>query len=145
MGRSSTTRQVIRRSAERSQRCEECWVLVGQRRGRVWYARRIGRCEGEPASVEFDGLEVLAREERRRDVVGFLHTHPSSAAVPSQRDLHTMRAWVSAFGKPLLCVIEGADGLAGYRFDDDESQGEPLLLIEAFKRGVVIGVESDGG
>lgn len=125
--------------------CEQCWVLVGQRRGRVWYTRRIGRCSGDPAEVEFDGPAVLAREERRRDVVGFLHTHPSSAAVPSRRDLATMRAWVSAFGKPLLCLIEGTDGLAGYRFDDDESTGERLLLVETFPRGVVIGVEADGG
>lgn len=119
-------------------------MLVGRRRGRVWHARRIGRCAGEPATVEFDGPAVLAREERRHDVVGFLHTHPSSAAVPSQRDLHTMRAWVSAFGKPLLCLIEGSDGLAGYQFDDDSSTGEPLLTVEVFPRGVVIGVENDG-
>ncbi|HUG94404.1 MAG TPA: Mov34/MPN/PAD-1 family protein [Planctomycetaceae bacterium] len=125
--------------------CEECWLLVGRRRGRLWYARRIGRCRGQPASVEFDGPAVLDREERKRDVIGFLHTHPASEATPSRRDLATMRAWVSAFGKPLLCVIEGTNGLAAYRFDDDESTGEPLLSVEVFPRGVVIGVDADGG
>jgi hypothetical protein len=114
---------------------------VGRRRGRIWYARRIGRCRGEPASVAFDGPAVLKREERQRDVIGFLHTHPTFEATPSRRDLDTMRAWVSAFGKPLLCVIEGTNGLAGYRFDDDASRGEPLQLVEVFPRGVVVGVE----
>jgi proteasome lid subunit RPN8/RPN11 len=122
---------------------EECWLLVGRRRGRIWHARQIGRCAGEPASVEFDGLATLRREERRRDVVGFLHTHPATATVPSRRDLDTMRAWVGALGKPLLCVIEGVDGLAGWRFDDDESDGERLLAVELFPRGVLIGVDAE--
>ena len=123
--------------------CEQAWVLIGRRKGRIWYARRIGRCAGEPASVEFDGPAVLDREERKRDVVGFLHTHPASEALPSRRDLDTMRAWVSAFGKPLLCVIEGTDGLVGYRFDDESSRGERLLSVELFPRGVVIGADAE--
>lgn len=105
----------------------------------------MGRCVGRPASVEFDGPAVLEREERKGDVIGFLHTHPNSDAEPSRRDLRTMRAWVSAFGKPLLCVIEGIDGLAAYRFDDDASDGERLPAVEAFPRGVIIGVDGDGG
>ena len=95
--------------------------------------------------MEFDGPRALAREERRGDVIGFLHTHPMMSARPSKRDVETMRAWVSAFGKPLLCVIRGADALAAFRFDDDESRGTPLGLVEAFPRGVVIGVDEDGG
>lgn len=124
---------------------EHCWVLVGHRRGRVWYARRLGRVEGAPTRVEFDAAAVLQREERRGDVVGFLHTHPAGLAKPSQRDLHTMRAWAACFGKPMLCLIDGTDGLAGYCFDDDESDGRPLELVETFKRGVVIGVAHDAG
>lgn len=123
--------------------CERCWLLVGQRRGRIWHARKVERCVGEPDRVAFDGPAVLAREESRGDVVGFLHTHPSCAALPSRRDLHTMRAWVSAFGKPLICLIDGRDGLYGYRFDDDRSDGGPLLAVEVFPRGVVIGVDAD--
>lgn len=120
-------------------------MLVGLRKSRVWYARRMGRCLGKPASVEFDGASVLAREEGRHDVVGFLHTHPSSPAVPSQRDLDTMRAWVGAFGKPLLCVIAGTTGLCGYRFDTDQSQGRRLETVEFFPRGIVIGVDDGAG
>jgi proteasome lid subunit RPN8/RPN11 len=125
--------------------CEQSWVLIGQHRGRVWHAKKIARAIGAPASVDFDGPGVLAREEARGDVVGFLHTHPTFAARPSERDVKTMRAWVSAFGKPLICLIDGTDGLHGYRFDDDESGGIRLETVEVFARGVVIGVDADGG
>jgi proteasome lid subunit RPN8/RPN11 len=125
-------------------RNEECWVLVGRRRGRIWNSRAIGRCAGAPAHVEFDGPAVLVREERRRDIIGFLHTHPQFDATPSRRDIATMQAWVLAFGKPLLCLIRGRDGLKGYRFDDDRSEGIPLLAVEEFARGVIIGVDADG-
>jgi proteasome lid subunit RPN8/RPN11 len=94
--------------------------------------------------VRFDGDRVLRREERRGDVAGFLHTHPGMAAVPSVRDLRTMRAWCSCFGKPLLCVIAGGDGVRGYRFDDDTSDGVELDLVQLFPGGVIVGVEAHG-
>lgn len=120
---------------------EHCWTLVGRRRGRIWYAHRLRREEGERCQVRFDGDWVLRREERRRDVLGFFHTHPDGPACPSRRDVRTMRAWCSAFGKPLLCVIAHPAGTHGYCFEDDESAGVPLALVELFPRGVVIGVE----
>jgi proteasome lid subunit RPN8/RPN11 len=123
---------------------ELCWTLVGERRGRVWYGRRVRRLSGERVSVRFDGPWVLAREEQRRDVLGFFHTHPDGPPCPSRRDVRTMRAWCSAFGKPLLCLIASPEGVRGYRFDDHESEGTELTLVETFPRGVVIGVESDG-
>ena len=120
---------------------EQYWTLLGQRRGRVWFLRRVHRQAGEPASVAFDAQRVLGREERRGDVFGFFHTHPSGPPQPSRRDVRTMRAWCSSFGKPLLCVIASPAGVAAYRFDTDESDGVPVQLIELFPRGVVIGVE----
>ena len=123
---------------------EYCWVILGQRRGRLWQGRRTGQMEGMPHSVEFDAHSVLEREEKRGDVIGFLHTHPTGLARPSERDLKTMRAWVEAFGKPMLCLIEGTDGLAGYRFDSAQSFGRPLETVEKFPRGVLIGVEEYG-
>jgi proteasome lid subunit RPN8/RPN11 len=120
---------------------EQCWMLVGQRRGRVWYARRVRRSSGDRASVRFDGPWVLEREERRSDVLGFFHTHPDGPPCPSSRDVRTMRAWCSAFGKPLMCVIASPECVRGYRFDDDESEGVELAAVEVFGRGVVIGVE----
>jgi len=134
---------LAKRSAS-AESCEECWALLGRHRGRIWYARRVGRTLGQPASVEFDGLWVLRREEQRLDVVGFYHTHPGGQPRPSARDVRTMRAWAGAFGKPLLCVIASPQGLAGYRFDDDRCCGVALAEIELFPRGIVIGVDTDG-
>ena len=122
---------------------EECWPLVGERRGHIWYARRWTKTVGRPADVEFDAAAVLEREERRGDIIGFLHTHPNTSANPSRRDLHTMRAWAGCFGKPLLCVIDGTDGPAAFRFDDDESVGVRLAEVETFQRGVVIAVDPE--
>lgn len=123
---------------------ERCWVLVGQRRGRVWLCRRVRPSSGDRASVGFDGAWVLDREERHGDVVGFLHTHPDGPAEPSGRDRRTMRAWCGAFGKPLVCLIAAPDGIRGVRFDHDQSAGVPLGVVELFPRGVVIGVAADG-
>jgi proteasome lid subunit RPN8/RPN11 len=95
--------------------------------------------------VRFDGTWALSREESHGDVVGFLHTHPDGFPDPSRRDVRTMRAWCSAFGKPLLCLIQSNGEVRGHRFDDDESQGRPLGLVELFPRGIVIGVDADGG
>jgi proteasome lid subunit RPN8/RPN11 len=124
---------------------ERYGTLVGQQRGRIWYARRVHHRRGTATSVQFDGLGVLHREESQGDVLGFFHTHPAGPPRPSARDVRTMRAWCSAFGKPLLCVIASPEGLAGYRFDDDASNGVVLETVQAFPRGVIIGVEPDGG
>lgn len=138
MGHPSTPRLKTRKDTDAY---EECWVLLGQKRGRVWVMRRTAYTVGEPHAVAFDYDAVLEREEQRGDVVGFYHTHPVSPASPSQRDYRTMRAWVGSFGKPLLCLIEGIDGLAGYRFDDDEDDPQKLLTAERFPRNLVIGVD----
>jgi proteasome lid subunit RPN8/RPN11 len=135
LARSSTATPVV----------EQCWALVGRRQGRVWHLRRVGEWAGARTRVTFDGPWVLRREEKRGDVLGFFHTHPDGPRGPSPRDVRTMRAWVSCFGKPLLCVIASPRGLRAYVFADDRSTGVPLELVELFPRGVVIGVESDAG
>ncbi len=124
---------------------EQCWVLLGRRRGRIWYCRRVRQSSGERTSVRFDAAWVLNREEQHGDVVGFLHTHPDGPTTPSQRDVRTIRAWCSSFGKPLLCLIAVSEGVRGYRFDDAESAGTELSMVEMFPRGVVIGVDAHGG
>jgi proteasome lid subunit RPN8/RPN11 len=137
--RSSET--LIQLAGDRSPRCEECWVLVGERRGSIWLGRLLDRVVGKPATVEFDGPGVLAREEQLSDVIGFLHTHPDCEANLSQRDIHTMQAWTSAFGKPLLCLIEGTDGLRAYLFENSDSKGNPVH-IERFTNDWLAAIES---
>jgi proteasome lid subunit RPN8/RPN11 len=117
---------------------ERCWILLGSRQGAFWHARCKRPTRGKPASVAFDAAWVLEREERHADVVGFYHTHPDGPPTPSDRDLRTMRAWVSSFGKPLLCLIESDGKLAAYRFDDDRSRGELLAACELIRRRLVV-------
>ena len=123
---------------------EHCWTLLGQVRGRIWYGRRARLSQGHRTRVAFDGLWTLEREEKRHDVLGFLHTHPDGPPSPSMRDVRTMRAWCGSFGKPLLCLIQSPQGLKGYRFEGDESEAAELEVVELFPRGIVIGVEGDG-
>lgn len=132
MERSSTKRPVV----------EQCWALLGHRRGPLWYARRQRATRGTIASVEFDAAWVLAREEVRGDVVGFYHTHPTGSPNVSRRDVNTMRAWVESFGKPLLCIIESGSQLTAYRFGNDRSCGRPLTACELFPRGIVIAFDN---
>jgi proteasome lid subunit RPN8/RPN11 len=117
---------------------EECWTLVGARCGRVWFARPVRRTAGSAHAVAFDAAWALRREERRRDVVGFLHTHPPGLLRPSRRDIRTMRAWCGAFGKPLLCVIVSGDRAAAFIFVDDESEGVTAGAVEVYAAGVIV-------
>jgi hypothetical protein len=98
---------------------EESWVLVGEVQAGIWFGRLIGHQRGEAASVGFSWRRVLRREELRGDVVGFLHTHPSGLLAPSARDVRTMAAWCSCFGKPLLCAILAGQRLAGFLFNGE--------------------------
>ena len=102
---------------------EESYVLVGYRRGRMWYGRLREYRAGAPARVVVDWQWVLDREERYGDVIGFYHTHPPGMTEPSTRDVRTMRAWASCFGKALLCVIQSGEFLDAFCFADDESEG----------------------
>jgi hypothetical protein len=114
------------------------YVVLGQRRGRLWHGRLWRRATGGPAAVEVDWAAVLEREERRGDVLGFYHTHPGGGAAPSERDVRTMRAWVSCLGKPLLCLIASGQLLRGTLFANDEDPGTPLAEVQRFPRGVIV-------
>lgn len=128
MARASATKRVV----------ERCWTLVGQHEPPFWCARRARPTAGKPDSVEFDGAWVLEREEDRGDIVGFYHTHPSGPLAPSARDDRTMQAWVSALGKPLLCLIEAGGKVHAFRYDDDTSTGKRLEACQRFARGIVV-------
>lgn len=122
---------------------EVCYVLVGQRRGRVWYGRLRQRHVGNPGSVQFDWAWVLDREERRGDIVGFFHTHPPGVRLPSQRDVRTMHAWVSCLAKPLLCLIAAGGEFDAYLFANDEDEGQTLGVVERFPRNVIVAVQGE--
>jgi hypothetical protein len=112
---------------------EKSAVMTGHCQAGCWRLRLRRPRSGGPASVEIDWAWAMEREEGRGDVVGFYHTHPGGSAFPSQRDVQTMQAWVSCFGKPMLCVIEGGGPVVAYLFESDEDEGRPLPGVE--KRG----------
>jgi proteasome lid subunit RPN8/RPN11 len=131
----------VARGVAKAKSIEQCWILVGQHVGRVWHCKRLQQTRGTLVSVEFDGAWVLEREETHGDVLGFLHTHPQGPARPSERDHRTMRAWCSAFGKPLLCLIESPGGVGGFRFDPASPDIRPLTCVACFRRGIIVGVD----
>jgi proteasome lid subunit RPN8/RPN11 len=85
---------------------ETAYLLVGFADSDIVVARRIQRRKGTASSVQLDSDRVLAREEKKGDVVGFWHTHPAGYAQQSRQDERTMAAFCRCFGKPLICVIE---------------------------------------
>ena len=119
---------------------EECYLIIGQKRDKVWAGRLQLRSEGTPTSVSFDWAQALVREETFGDVLGFYHTHPNSAPLPSWRDVRTMKAWATCFGKPLLCAIQSGELLAGYLFEPS-GQCKPVARITRLKRNILIAVE----
>ncbi len=119
---------------------EKAAVLVGYHSGDIWYGRLRQRWSGETGTVTFDWSWVLEREERCGDVIGFYHTHPAGLVNPSERDLSTMRAWVSCLGKPLLCLIQGDDTLSATLFQTDSDDGQAVSQVARFPRRVVVAV-----
>lgn len=126
---------------------EKCWILLGGVQESLWWGRMVKQTEGQPCSVDFNYNWVLNREEFYGDIVGFCHTHPSFLAHPSSRDDRTMKAWVTSFGRPLVCCIHGVDGLKAWWYMDDEN--DPLLArsvkkLSRFIVGVTNGIETEG-
>jgi len=117
---------------------EQCWILVGYQRAPFWYARRVQQTSGQPDQVAFDASWALQREEVRGDVIGFYHTHPSGFPKPSQRDNHTMHAWVNSFGKPLLCLIEADAVVHGYFYASDTLEAIRIDACQRMKRNIVL-------
>jgi len=134
----------MRKKSERFR--EESAVIVGQHRGSIWHGRLRQPQVGSAASVEFDWAWVIRREERQGDVIGFYHTHPRGLTAPSDRDVRTMRAWVTCLGKPLLCLIRSGNALAGYIFlrEGGADRNELLAEVQEFPREVMVGVDNPG-
>lgn len=85
------TRDNLRREAERARPNECCGVLAG-RDGRVTAVLPVpNTAEDARRRYEMDPAELWAARRRARDagldVVGFYHSHPTTAPLPSARDL----------------------------------------------------------
>jgi hypothetical protein len=108
---------------------------------RIWVAQGFKHKErATPASVSFeeDAYGIISREISYGDVIGFYHTHPNMPAFVSTTDFTTMNAWVDALGKPLICLIEGKDGLYTYYWRGDGIYNEAKSIkIGNFFMGVI--------
>jgi len=116
---------------------EIAYTLVGERKGAIWHVRFKWKSIGTPVSVSFDWEKVMLQEEKRKNVLGFFHTHPSGMSAPSSRDDRTMEAWSRAFGKPLLCAIGCDDQTRVWIYDRDRSKVE-VREVEVFKSGWMV-------
>src|SRR5581483_10065127 len=117
---------------------ESCWVLTGDWDADLWWAIPWNKTTGSPFSVEFDYNWVLERENKEKDIIGWLHTHPGMVAMPSSRDHATFKAWVSCLGKPLVCVIKGIDGWRAWWYLNDED--EPVEYQVKAVKNLIFGV-----
>lgn len=117
---------------------EQCWVLIGGIEVDLWWGSRIRPTEGAPASVAFDAEYVIERDEKYKDIVGFIHTHPSFTADYSSRDDRTMKAWVTCLGRPLVCCIHGTDGLRAWWYLNDEDP--PVEYQVKATKGLIFGL-----
>ena len=120
---------------------EESWVITGGRVGGLWVGWRRWPNSGEPHRVTVPVNLVLNRAQWKRDVIGFMHTHPNMSATPSQTDVETMRAWCFTLGRPLLCLIEGNEGLLGWVFCNEDCKGIQVMKVWSLAWGIVLGVE----
>lgn len=133
MGTMTTINEITPTSIPADERgIEHGWIMVGKRKGRYWRGRYMRHSSGGAAHVQVHGSWTMRREEEKGDVIGFYHTHPTFPADPSDRDIRTMQAFVSCFGKPLLCVIKGTDGVRAFIFDSDESEGREVRVCKRF-------------
>lgn len=106
-----------------------------------WWGKGHWPAEGTPATVGFNYKHVYDREDSHGDVVGFYHTHPHSYGMPSSTDYATMGAWTVCFGRPLVCLIEGIDGLNAHWYIDDETK--PIQAWVKKIGGIFIGTVPD--
>jgi len=116
---------------------EQCWILTGGYHKRLFWAYASHRSEGHPGGVHFPYQWVMKREEKYGNIIGFKHTHPGMNGSPSIVDDSTMKQWVFSFGKPLLCLIEGIDGLNAYLYYDDENEPIKVNVIKSFGQLIV--------
>lgn len=96
---------------------ECCGVLLGKRADGKRIAERAVRLENKSVSDKtahftVDPLAIpeieLSAAAKNREIVGFYHSHPNCAAVPSKTDELYM---LDGFSYPIVSVSEGADGM----------------------------------
>ena len=85
---------------------EKCWFLYGKHIGKHYVGFKRYHTKGSFASVTFNWKKAF-----NSNLLGWSHTHPDGIDIyPSDRDDNTMKAWVIAMGRSLLCDIANDRG-----------------------------------
>ena len=80
---------------------EQCWFIYGLRLGRIYIGFLKYHSKGTAGSVDFDWHKALTPL-----LIGWYHSHPGRKFLtPSSIDDRTMRSWIKATNKKLLCGI----------------------------------------
>jgi len=129
---------------------EECWLLRGFKAGGmyIWLERYVSR--GTTGSVDFNWEK--AWDDPR--LVGWRHTHPGvKFDTPSSVDDRTMRSWVKATGRPMICGITCGDSTrhfmyvrsegSVYRFEMKVTGFGPFKLGHIAMRSVFCPVDTE--
>ena len=81
---------------------EYCWFIYGFKIMGYTIGYLDYQSMGNSCSVDFDWNKIM---KNPKNFLGFFHTHPSGFHNPSETDHKTMKGWLVALGKPLLCGI----------------------------------------
>lgn len=109
---------------------EHCWFLYGIRiKNRFWGFLKF-EAIGTSASVGFNWKKGMSRF-----CLGWLHTHPSEyGTIPSDVDERTMRSWVKALGRPMICGIACDEEVTWYDYNRAEDRSISQFRLEVDKR-----------
>lgn len=111
---------------------EDCWFLYGVRFRNTFLGICVHHATGKMASVDFDWQKA-----NNPLLLGWYHTHPGQGHVfPSGTDHRTMRSWVRATEKPMVCGIVSGEYSKCYLF----YRGGPING----KPGKIFYMEMDG-
>jgi hypothetical protein len=114
---------------------EVCWFVYGIRVGKTFFGYKVFHSRGKTASVEFSWEKAM-----NPLLIGWVHTHGPFGFYPSERDNATMRSWVRAKNKPMICGIS-CDGIIVwydyFRNKDLSIDSHPMRVTE--ENGFVFG------
>lgn len=96
-----------------TERVEECWFVYGYRLKFFFIGFKRYHSAGDESNVSFDWEKCL----KNKRFIGWFHTHLGQKHLdPSAADHRTMRSWVRATDKSLLCGIRSEKSSKIYDF-----------------------------